>query len=252
MVELIAEVSSNHGGDIELAKAFIYAYAEAGADWVKFQSYQVATLRPDDPQREWLAKAELSDEAHYILKETCEKAGTKFLTTVFHHSRVPFLMGLGLDTLKIGSGEAGEKTLAETLLMHGLSRVIVSCGLYPPARHAIGWAWAHQRIETRPSRIDSLHCVSRYPAPVHMADSDYRTYQGWSDHCVGLDGCTLAYLKGANILEKHVSLPEQTREKRSFEATVAEFRALRAFVDDDPKRYVGRWQSQPLTQSAIA
>lgn len=227
-------MSSNHGGDLELAKAFIWAYAEAGADWVKFQSYQVKTLRPGDPQREWLAQAELSDEAHYILKAECEKAQTQFLTTVFHASRVPFLRDeLTLDTLKVGSGEADVAMLTATT---GFPRVILSGGL--------------RFVRSTPQR-EWLRCVARYPAPPwmchqhHYSPHDYWNVVGWSDHCVGLDICQQAIWHGARVIEKHVSLPEQKRPKRSFEATVDEFKELRAFADADPQQYVGRWQHQP-------
>ena len=102
-VELIAETSSNHGGDLSLAKEFIHAFAEAGADWIKFQTTRVKHLRPDDPQYEWFTKAELSDQAHVELKAECEQAGVKFLTTVYHADEVPFLASLGLEAIKIGS-----------------------------------------------------------------------------------------------------------------------------------------------------
>lgn len=231
-VELIAEVSSNHGGDLELAKAFIWQCAEAGANWVKFQSYQVRTLRQGDPQRDWLAQAELADDAHYILKAECEKAGTKFLTTVFHHSRVPFLASLGLEAIKVGSGEAREPILAAAVnRQRAWARVFVSCGV-TGARSAIGW-----------SRADALHCVSRYPHPSACAVVDYgRRFVGYSDHSIGLEGCQLACIRGAKIIEKHVGLPAQKRPRKPWEATMAELKELRQFADDDPSTYIGRWQ----------
>ncbi len=128
MIEIICEIASNHGGDMHLAEAFIEGCAEAGADWVKFQSYQVATLRPDDPQREWLAKAELSDADHETLMKACDKAHVKFLTTAFHHSRVPFLASLGLQTIKIGSGEANEPSLYEAVKTSTIRQAFVSFG----------------------------------------------------------------------------------------------------------------------------
>jgi N,N'-diacetyllegionaminate synthase len=233
-VELIAEVSSNAGGDMALAKEFIQRYADAGANWIKFQSYQVKTLRPNDPQLDWLAQAELSDEAHYELIEECQRNNVKFLTTVFHHSRVPFLKSLGLDTIKIGSGEASNVDLAFALVKAEFARAIVSCGLASPDRLPLNAHRVH---------LDRLHCVTRYPCPPSMADVLYgRTLQGWSDHCIGLDGCKIAILRGARIIEKHVQLQHQARPPRAFEATVEEFKQLRAFADEEPERLIGRWQ----------
>jgi sialic acid synthase SpsE len=240
-IELIAEVASNHGGDRGLMDAFIATYAEAGADWIKFQSYQVRTLRPDDPQRAWLAQAELSDEDHWFLKETCEKYGTKFLTTVFHASRVPFLHSLGLEAIKIGSGEAGEVELFRAAC-HAFPRVLLSLGAGPPdftpPYETVG---GHIRDV---SLVQKLRCVSRYPADDWMCEQwPYSgNVVGWSDHCVGIHVCKRAIFKGASVIEKHVSLLNQKRERRAFEATVADFKELRAFADDDPQKYVGRWQ----------
>lgn len=226
-------------------EAFIAQYADAGADWVKFQSYQVKTLRSGDPQRDWLAQAELSDEDHWFLKETCARYGTKFLTTVFHRSRVPFLASLGLEAIKIGSGEAGECGLIRDVDA-AFSRVLVSCGLSGACADYI------QRMNL--ANWELLECMSRYPSHPCFAKRRYLSRSevvgmdegpnlyGWSDHCVGLDGCEIALSCGASIIEKHVSLPEQKREKRSWEATVEEFRELRQFADDDPAKYLGRWQ----------
>lgn len=232
-VELIAECASSHGGDLRLAKEFIKRYAEAGADWVKFQSYQTSTLDPSDPQYTWLQQAELHDDQHRELKELCEREGCKFLTTVFHPSRVPFLKTLGLDAIKIGSGEAMIPPLLAAV--EHFQRVLVSTGLIGRAK-----VWG------RP--FEGLVCVSRYPAPTawaaHLATMPYGAgLTGYSDHCFSIDVCMSAICAGATVIEKHVSLPKQLRPSQSWEATVQEFKQLRAFADDEgPAKFQGRWQ----------
>lgn len=232
-VELIAEVSSNHGGDLVLAKEFIHAFAEAGADWVKFQTTRVQHLNPTDPQYAWFQRAELSDDAHYELKAECEKAGTQFLTTAYNAAEVSFLKSLGLKVIKIGSGEGGEDDLSLAAI-RSFPRVLISGGLGDLSIHD------HPR-----HGYDHLACVTRYPAP-HGCVPDYlgfnRYYQGWSDHCVGLESCHLAIVRGARIIEKHVCLPHQARPLRTYEASVQEFRELRQFADENPQRFLGRWQ----------
>lgn len=226
-IELIAEVASSHGGSIALAKEFIHAFAEAGADWVKFQTTRVKHLRPDDSQYDWFAKAELSDDAHHELKAECEKAGTKFLTTVYHVDEVPFVRSI-TDTVKIGSGEACDFSLRAAVYEAGFARVIVGCGL--------GTIWYQHHA-------DLLRCVTRYPCPAALALAPYGTeFKGWSDHCVGLEGCQIAISRGARIIEKHVSLPNQARPVQPWEASVAQFKQLRKFADENPQRFLGRWQ----------
>jgi sialic acid synthase SpsE len=249
-VEIIAELSSNHGGSVELAKEFIWRCAESGADWVKFQTTRIKHLRPDDPQYEWFRRAELSDEAHLELRDECTKAGVKFLTTVYHAADVPFVASLGLEAVKIGSGEAGESSLAGAVMASSIPRIIVACGI----THACDTPYFKIRRSWWPRQhVDFLRCVCRYPAPDESVSAAVRrrfvaggTYSdratGWSDHAVGVGACRIALLHGARIIEKHVQLPHQARPPKPYEATMEELKALRQFADEDPARFVGRWQ----------
>jgi sialic acid synthase SpsE len=238
-VELIAELATNHGGSLVLAKKFIQRFAEAGADYVKFQHTRVAHLSKTDPQYAWFQKAEFSLEQFAELKETCEQAGTKFLTTVYHHTDVPDVASLGLEAVKIGSGEAHEESLAAAIGSAGFKRVIVGCGLTSP------FSSPFRVLNYNNQSVEFLRCVTRYPCPSAMAIAAYGPqpdYEGWSDHATGLAACQLAILHGAAVIEKHVMLPNQARGPKPYEATVAEFAQLRAFADEDPARFRGRWQ----------
>lgn len=258
-IELVAEISSNHGGDLALAKEFIWRFADAGADWIKFQTTRVKHLRPNDRQYTWFQRAELSDDAHHVLKAECARAGAKFLTTVYHADEVPFLASLGLEAIKIGSGEAGEEDLARIVLERlGLcqfTRAYVATGLVDMWRSAI-WriATEHRPIHSGIHDVRFLGCVSRYPAPSGLAAVRFQAQRGWattgpecymtgwSDHAVGLGDCYVAITMGAVTIEKHVCLPQQARPVQPWEATVDEFKALRAFADERPERFLGRWQ----------
>ena len=68
-------------------------------------------------------KTELSDKDHRDLVKTCASRGLTFLTTVFHEDRVPFLSDLGLEAIKIGSGEAMRKVLVCITVRPSLARV---------------------------------------------------------------------------------------------------------------------------------
>jgi N,N'-diacetyllegionaminate synthase len=215
-----------------LAREFIWRFAAAGADFVKFQTTRVKHLRPDDPQYDWFRRAELSDEAHHELKEECAKASVRFLTTVYHADDVPFVASLGLEAIKIGSGEARERTLSAAVNNEfRLRRVFVSDGIHQPA----GMPWWRD--------AEFFRCFSRYPHPSALATASYQIARGYSDHSYGNDGCEIAIACGARIIEKHVCLPNQARDLKPYEATAYEFKQLRAFADDDPTRFLGRWQA---------
>lgn len=230
MIELIAEISTNHGGDLSLAKAFIDRFAGAGADWVKFQYTRVTHLRPDDPQYDWFKSAELSDEQFAELKAHTEARGAKFLLTVFNAQDVPAVRAI-TDAVKIGSGEAREYELHEAIEAARFARVFAS----------MPWDLCN-------GDWTCLRCIARYPTPEAYArrvasETPYANNEGWSDHVIGLSACEDAMLAGASIIEKHVQLPTQARPCRPFEATVEEFKALRRFADDDPEtKFKGRWQ----------
>jgi sialic acid synthase SpsE len=238
-VELIAECSTNCGGSIPLAKEFIARFAEAGATFVKFQTTRVRHLSPADPQYDWFAKAELSDAAHHELLAECRAHNVGFLTTVYHPDEVPFLVALGLGTIKVGSGEAGSWPLSRALELSRVPRVLVGSGLLAPesAGHPFQYV----------TNATYLRCVTLYPCDAWRADLELakgftmRT-RGWSDHCVGLGGVEGALARGASIIEVHVCLPSQARPVQPWEKSIEDVRAIHALIQQAPyQRFVGRW-----------
>lgn len=155
---VIAEVASNHGGDIKLAKEFIKAAADVGVDYVKFQSWQASKLRDGrrDPQFEWFSKAELSDGAHYELMDECAKREVSFLTSVFDVERVEFLASLKLREIKVPSPDASSLRILGELKKH-FSHIIISTGL-STRDEIVNTARFMQNSE-----FTLLHCVSLYP-----------------------------------------------------------------------------------------
>ena len=230
MIELIAECSTSHGGSVPLAKEFIKRFAEAGADWLKFQYTRVKHLRPDDPQFSWFQAAELQDDQFAELKAETEACGAKFLLTVYNHQDVPAVAKLSTEAIKIGSGEISELRLLQTIHNASWPRVFIS------GRYWSSW--------------ETLRCLSWYPTPHAAAMRAVEdifssgTGIGWSDHAIGIEPCQIAIVQGARIIEKHVQLPNQARPCKPYEATVDEFTALRAFADQHPDRFIGRWQFQ--------
>ncbi len=235
MIELIAECSTNHGGSVPLAKEFIKRFTDAGADWIKFQYTRVKHLRPDDPQREWFEKSELSDEQFAELKAETEACGAKFLLTVYNHQDVPAVAKLSTEAIKVGSGEAGDNALTKAIILSQVPRRFLSIGIRPAAE-----AWSVAVPEC-------FRCVSWYPTPRHLAmqaaTGKWMPHErGYSCHAIGIEPSQAAIICGAKIIEKHVQLPNQARPVKPFEATVEEFKALRAFADQHPDRFIGRWQ----------
>jgi N,N'-diacetyllegionaminate synthase len=233
-VELIAELSTNFGNDVDLGKRFIRNFAAAGVDTIKVQVFDYRHLNPADPQYDWFKSCQLQRSDYEELRNECEKRGVQFLATGYHYDDVRLIADLGCKRIKVGSGEAREFGVAQAIRDGGFDLALVSCGLSRPRYNSL-----------LPACIAFLGCVTRYPAPAGIA---YPTllggaYEGWSDHSIGLDECKGAILAGAQIIEFHVQLDHQARPPKRFEKTYHEVQELRAFADESPvRKYLGRWQ----------
>lgn len=205
---IIAEIGANHGGDMELAAKMVQSAAEAGADWVKFQSWRADTLPDDYPAEDvaYYRKCQLSDEDHRFLIGICEANGVRFLTTCFDLGRVEFLASLGLDAIKVASPDLGSHKLLR-ILKDSFPHLIVSTGM------------SHDEEVFQAAEVLSgadftfLHCVSQYPTPlekVNMARMDwlrgFTSSVGFSDHTRGTAAGKLAIDRGAAFVEKHFTI----------------------------------------------
>ena len=234
-VELIIEISTNHGGNPTLAREFINRFVEVGADTIKFQYYDPAYLRPGDPQAAWFKQAWLSLDILYDLADYTRNQGAQFLCTAYNAVHVGAVAALGRGRIKIGSGEAHQKDIAEAIADDVLLRAVVSDGIRP----------AHELYKY--DRHTVLACVSRYPAPRGRAVDKLQNplYQGWSDHSIGLDECGVAITLGARVIEVHGCLRQQARPVKPFEKSPDHIKELRRMADEDPERFLGRWQRKP-------
>src|SRR6056300_215551 len=105
--ELIAEIGWNHMGDMALAEEMIKEASLAGADYCKFQTWNVKNLKSGpwnhDGRVEIYKKAELSNEKHHELLKLCKRYNTKFLTSVFNINDLEFVSTISKEAVKIPS-----------------------------------------------------------------------------------------------------------------------------------------------------
>ena len=113
--KIIAEAATNHNGDMALAMEMVHAAKEAGADMIKFQSWQISKMSPDNPAYETMKPKQLSDEDHFILMDECKKSNIGFLTSCFDVDRVGFLSSLGIETIKVASTDVGSISMLKRL-----------------------------------------------------------------------------------------------------------------------------------------
>ena len=227
-VIIIAEAGVNHNGNFENAKKLILAAANAGADYVKFQTfkadklvsidakkaeYQKVNLKGGgDTQYEMLKRLEMSEEWHYELIKYAEDCGIKFLSTGFDESSIDFLVSLNIDLLKVPSGEITNKPYLEHIAKKN-KPIIISTGMSTIGE--IGEA-IDILIENKITKEDItiLHCNTEYPTPmndVNLLAMNYIKKQfgvrvGYSDHTMGIEVPIAAVALGARVIEKHFTL----------------------------------------------
>lgn len=216
--QIVAELATAHGGDVDLAADMIKAAADAGADLVKLQSYNLAKLNPADPQRDWLVKSHLDEAAHVRLLTVGQNCGVEVFSTPFDSDSLAMLRRLGLTRFKIASSESGNNWWqprdGETWC------VSHPWGCYRIRQGAIEWPTASYHLTAIPLYPTPLECVER----ATLLD-------GWSDHCVGLSACYRAISLGAQIVEVHLALAGRSRVM-PFDKSPAEIRLLRQFAED--------------------
>ena len=209
-VLIIAEVGENHIGDMERARRMVAEAAKAGADMVKFQSYLASEVRDDDPEKEWFAKVQLSDKAHYELKDCAEQHGVEFLSSPFSLDRAKFLCEkLGLRKIKIASSEMLNFPLLDYINEHA-ETVFLSTGM--ATLDEIKLALTHlNKLKT----CYIMHCVTQYPAKPQDVNLRAITtlivafpehHIGYSDHTIGTQAALTAAALGAEVIEKHFTL----------------------------------------------
>lgn len=208
---IIAEAGVNHNGDMELAKKLIDVAALAGADYVKFQTFNVDLL-VDENERERLRPYQLSVEDHRKLITHCKSAGIKFLSTPFDIASVDLLVNLGVDRIKIPSGEITNVPYLKHIGALGLP-IILSTGM--SALFEVEDALRMLELSgAEPQQITILHCTSEYPTPLASVNlramltirNRLNVAVGYSDHTQGIEIPIAAVAMGATIIEKHFTL----------------------------------------------
>ena len=229
---IIAEIGENHIGEIKLAKRMIAQAAEAGADMVKFQSYHGKDFKDDDPEKDWFAKVELSNEAHFELKRFSEKNGVEFLSAPFSMERAKFLCEeIGLRKIKVASGMMMNYELLDYLNSSNINTIFLSTGL--ATLFEIAEALKHLK---RIPIVYVLHCVTQYPCKDEEANlrailtlqKEFKFPVGYSDHTIGIDACVASVSLGASVIEKHFTFDKNCTEGTDhiISATAEEFKMM--------------------------
>ena len=221
---IIAEVGQNHNGDLDLAREYIRTFSYEGADAIKFQTrdnkylFSEEAYNADYNSENAFAKTygahreelELKPEWLPLLKKECALHGVKFMSTPFDEPSLSLLEAVDVDILKIASFDIGNIPLIGRIASLKKPLVISTGGGNLPQIKA-----SVATILQWHDDIAILHCVSEYPCNYDRLGLDkiktlIKEFPdctiGSSDHFNGILSGPIAYMNGARVFEKHVTL----------------------------------------------
>lgn len=224
---IIAEAGVNHNGSLQLAKQLVDVATEAGADYVKFQTfkankiaskqaqkaiYQQHSTDNTESQLEMLERLELDEMAHLELINYCQEKNIAFLSTAFDFDSIELLEKLGITLGKIPSGELTNlpylRKMAKTFPKLILSTGMADMKEIDDTINALIKAGAER------TNLTVLHCNTEYPTPFEDVNlkamlsiqKQLNVSIGYSDHTLGIEIPIAAVAMGATIIEKHFTL----------------------------------------------
>lgn len=222
---IIAEAGVNHNGSIDTAKRMIDVAAEAGVDYIKFQTfkaeklvveaaqqaeYQKKNTGKTESQLDMLKKLELTQDDFLEIKEYCGEKKVGFISTPFDFESIDFLETLDMDFWKVPSGEVTNYPyLVKIAKTH--RPVVMSTGMcdIDEIREAV-----KVLRDNGCGELTLLHCNTMYPTPfedvnleaMETLKREFKVPVGYSDHTLGIEVPIAAVAMGARVIEKHFTL----------------------------------------------
>lgn len=225
-MKIIAEAGVNHNGSIDTAMKMVDAAVEAGADYIKFQTFHTEALvtalcdaadyqkenAGATSQEEMLKKLELDYKDFKKIKEYCDKKGIGFLSTAFDEESIDFISSLNPDFMKVPSGELTNLPFLRKMASTGIP-VIISTGMATP-EEIVKALQPFRKAGYNSNDIILLHCTTQYPTPMEdvnllamkTVSENFGHPSGYSDHTMGIEIPIAAATLGASVIEKHFTL----------------------------------------------
>jgi N,N'-diacetyllegionaminate synthase len=278
---IIAEAGVNHNGDIELAKKLINVAAEAGADLVKFQTfnagrqvtrtaikadYQTLTTDCNESQYEMLRRLELTTNMHRELILHCAARNVGFFSTGFDIESIDMLVSLGQEQFKIPSGEITNLPYLRHIGQFQ-KKVILSTGMATLGEIEAAIS-ALEKAGTSRANMTILHCTTEYPTPMNEVNlramqsihSAFGLPVGYSDHTKGIEVAIAAVALGATVIEKHFTLDSSlpgpdhkaSLEPEELTAMVVAIRNIEIALGDGIKRLTtSEARNKPIARKSL-
>ncbi len=262
-IKIIAEIGWNHMGNLNLAEKMIREAKVSGADYAKFQTWQVKNLKPGpwdtDGRRAIYKKAELNKRDYSKLKSICRYYKINFLTSLFNPSDYELISHLKLKTIKIPSPENRNEELLK-FCKKNFKNIFLSTG----AANLDEIKKSFEFIKNNNTTL--MHCVSSYPCE----DQNINIKKieklklickniGISDHSPDILSAIISLSMGITLIEKHFTvdnnlpgrdnkfalLPKDIKQLKNSISRYQQMKKINnKFIPQElevRKKYSGRW-----------
>lgn len=245
---VVAEISGNHGGNIEICTELLKVAKDAGADAVKLQTYTPDTLTLDvnspdflipstSPWARYRTQYNLYQQTftpwewHSRLFQTAKELDLICFSSPFDESAVALLESLDCPVYKLASPEINHIPLIRSIARTG-KPIIFSLGVATESELDLAID-EYRKFSSAPVAI--LHCDTSYPARLNYANLRQISYLqkkypftiGYSDHTLGPDAAVISVALGAKIIEKHIRLDSSGESPDTFFSTTQQdFKAM--------------------------
>ncbi|MBN1521878.1 MAG: N-acetylneuraminate synthase [Candidatus Aureabacteria bacterium] len=225
---IIAEAGINHNGCMETAHKMIDTAFACGCNAIKFQTFKTESLvtsyagkadyqenasLPGETQFDMLKKYELGLPQHKELIEHCRKIHLDFISSPFDLESIDLLLSLGIEKLKIPSGEIDNVPLLRKIAGSD-KEIILSTGMATLEEVKNAVSIIERQRKNASLKLIILHCITEYPAPfehlnllcIQTLKKAFLYTVGFSDHSPGIEAPIAAVALGAEVVEKHFTL----------------------------------------------
>ena len=224
-INVIAEIGSNWGGDIELAKQHIKKSKDSGATHVKFQMWRATDLYTQShPNWNEIVKSQLNEDDARELKKFADTIGIEWFASVFYPESVDILESLDVKMYKIASRTS---TLNDNFSFETIQKVAATQKL---TFISTGEGADKNKITElfKNTLCKFTYCISQYPTPDSEINwNELLQYNFFSDHSVGITMpllfTTLKNSKSDELfIEKHVKMDDDKGPDSEFSITYDE------------------------------
>jgi sialic acid synthase SpsE/endonuclease IV len=264
---IIAEIGNNHNGDARLAKRLVYEAKHSGANCVKFQMRDMASLyrntgQSDDIREDLgsqyvldtLARFQLGNDELFDVFDYAKSIGIMPLCTPWDMASLERLENYGIEGYKIASADLTNHQLLKAAASTS-KPVILSTGMSTESEIIA----AVEALRQVGGTFALLHCNSTYPAPFSSINLLYmdrlknigKCEVGYSGHERGYSVVLAAIARGARVIEKHFTL-DRSLEGNDHKVSLlpGEFKKMVSSIRD-VETSMGRAMERQVTQGEM-